>query len=337
MERESRKQKTRIIEGYQKSTGNMSQILHEIATYTPYDALTIATLIILEGLLSVDNALVLAALVRQLPRNRQRHALTLGVWGAIIFRIIAVILAAQLIQIREIKLIGGLYLIYLAFKNMFPHYSNISKENNSKKPLTASFWKVVLLVELTDIVFSIDSITTAVAMTPKVSVIILGGIVGILAMRFVAMVFIKLLEKYPGLDDIAYQIIFFIGVKLSLECFHFEMDEKMFWMVIAFIVLIGISVIYKSGRKVEKTTSVLITANSEEFIEGIKTGRIEVEDLFAEDNQFSSDFLRYLIQHDFLELTRKARIRKIKRVSSELYSDSPPERPSHDRIPEKKQ
>jgi len=303
----------------------MHTITHEIMTYSPFDLLTIFTLILLEGLLSVDNALVLAALVKKLPGPQQRRALTYGVFGAIFFRVLAVILATHLMKITFVKLIGGAYLIFLAFKHLFPASQVLTSGSpgESAKPVKPhSFWTTVILVELTDIVFSIDSITTAVAMSSKISVIIIGGIAGILAMRFVAMVFIKLLEKYPRLDDIAYQLIFFIGIKLCLECFHYEIDEKTFWLVMAFIVLVGVSLLYRENLSLSKNTSYLITANSEDFIIQINRNHLSVEELFESTNQFSADFLRYLIKNGYLEYTRKATLSKVKKVNMDLYKSA---------------
>jgi hypothetical protein len=225
-------------------------------------------------------------------------------------------------KIVYVKLIGGAYLIFLAFKHLFPTSQVIGSgalEEAGRPVKSHSFWITVLLVELTDIVFSIDSITTAVAMSSKVSVIIFGGIAGILAMRFVAMAFIKLLEKYPRMDDIAYQLIFFIGIKLCLECFHYEIDEKTFWLVMAFIVLVGVSLLYRENLSVSKNTSYLITAHSEDFIIEISKNRLSVEELFESSNQFSADFIRYLIKNGYLEYTRKATISKVKKANMDLY------------------
>ena len=307
----------------------LHEMLNQILTYDGFDYLTIATLIVLEGLLSVDNALVLATLVKKLPKSEQHKALTYGVWGAIVFRLLAIVLATQLIKISWIKLIGGAYLIYLAFKHMFPSgkmYSERDHECKKEAP-HISFWGTVILVELTDIVFSIDSITTAVAMTEKMTVIMFGGVAGLLAMRFVAMIFIKLLEKFPRLDDIAYQLIFFVGIKLSLGYFNFEMDHRTFWLVIGFIVLVGISSMYQarvnSGKEAKSTTS-LITSHNEEFIVDISKEKISIVDLFESDNQFSSDFIRYLIKNGYLSYTRRAFLPNLKRASQKLYDKNAP-------------
>ena len=83
------------------------------------DFLTIGLLVLLEGLLSADNALVLAILVLGLPREEQRQALRYGIIGAFAFRILATMLAVQLIQFGWVKLVGAAYLLYLTFKHFF--------------------------------------------------------------------------------------------------------------------------------------------------------------------------------------------------------------------------
>jgi len=305
----------------------MQQIISELTAYTPYDILTIATLIVLEGLLSVDNALVLATLVKKVPKALQKKALTYGVFGAIFFRIVAVILAAYLIKISLVKLLGGIYLMHLAFRHMFPSGRDSEENHSGPGHQLTSFWRTVLLVEFTDIVFSIDSITTAVAMSPKISVILIGGIAGILTMRYVAMIFIRLLEKFEHLDDIAYQIVFFIGIKISLESLshllhiRFEVDEKTFWLVLAFIVVVGISNILRRKSEKKEETSRLVSSSDESWILTIESNEITLPELFRSDKTFSADFIRYLIKNGYLEYTRKATLPEVKKSTIEMYSD----------------
>jgi YkoY family integral membrane protein len=220
-----------------------SQLAQELTHLHLYDLFTVGTLAMLEGILSVDNALVLAILVRDLPRFQQKRALTYGIVGAFVFRFIALVFAAHLMRFGVFKLIGGGYLIYLAMKHMFFFYKE-NAHQMSNKP-TAGFWRTVVVVELTDIAFSIDSITTAVAMTDKLAVVWLGGILGIIFLRFAASFFVKLLERLPRLEDLAYQLIFFIGTKLFLEGFHVEISHTVFWMMMGIIAVLGASLVYR--------------------------------------------------------------------------------------------
>src|SRR2546425_6907540 len=140
----------------------------------PADLVTIALLVALEGLLSADNAMVLAVLVLGLPKRQQRKALRYGILGAFIFRGIATLLAVYLIRLGWVKLVGAGYLLYLVY-NHFGGRGSVEERRAPPKAqpwlgLTA-FWATVVKVELTDIVFAIDSILVAVAVAPKLVVI----------------------------------------------------------------------------------------------------------------------------------------------------------------------
>ena len=215
----------------------------EAQSFTTTDFIAIGTLAILEGILSVDNSLVLAILVRTLPKNQQRKALTYGIAGAFLFRLIALIFAAYLIKFLFFKIVGGLYLVYLAMKHMFFFFREDAYQ--TRPGVAKSFWGTVIVVELTDIAFSIDSITTAVAMSNKLVVVWLGGIMGIIFLRFAASFFIRLLEKLPRLEDLAYQLIFFIGTKLLLEGFHIEIAHEIFWLMMGIIVVLGSALVWR--------------------------------------------------------------------------------------------
>jgi YkoY family integral membrane protein len=189
----------------------------------PTDLVTIALLVALEGLLSADNAMVLAVLVLGLPRNEQQKALRYGILGAFAFRITATLFAAYMIRVVWVQLLGAVYLLYLPLQHFLGR--NESGDRRAPKParpwlgLTA-FWATVVKVELTDIVFAIDSILVAVAMSNKTWVIVTGGVLGIIAMRLVIGQLLALVTRYPALVDGAFIIIAWVGIKLLLEYLH---------------------------------------------------------------------------------------------------------------------
>jgi YkoY family integral membrane protein len=189
----------------------------------PSDFLTVALLVALEGLLSADNAMVLAVLVLGLPKHEQRQALRYGIVGAFAFRTIATLLAYYLIRLGWVKLVGAGYLLYLVYQ----HFGGGESAADRRKPRRAqpwmgltAFWSTVVKVELTDVVFAIDSILVAVAMSPKMWVILTGGILGILMMRLVIGQLLSLVQRYPQLVDGAFIIIAWVGVKLLVEYLH---------------------------------------------------------------------------------------------------------------------
>jgi YkoY family integral membrane protein len=220
-------------------------ITHRLSIdFVPSDLITIALLVLLEGLLSADNAMVLAVLVLGLPKEQQRKALRYGIVGAFVFRIAATVFAAHMIQLRAVQLVGGLYLLWLPYSHFFR--GGDAQERRTPPKATPwlglpAFWATVVKVELTDIVFAIDSILVAVAMSPKLWVIISGGILGIVAMRMVIGQLLAIVRRYPALVDGAFIIIAWVGIKLlieyahSLGLIHFLVPK---WLSLGLIVII---------------------------------------------------------------------------------------------------
>ncbi|MEX2273543.1 MAG: hypothetical protein WD690_18890 [Vicinamibacterales bacterium] len=217
--------------------------------YQHTDLLTIGLLVILEGLLSADNALVLAILVLGLPKHQQRKALRYGILGAFAFRILAILAATQLIAFAWVKLVGGGYLMWLTFSHFFLH-GNDAGQRRAIKPARAwlglsAFWATVIKVELTDVVFAVDSILVAVAMSSKRWVIITGGILGIIAMRMVIGQLLAIVRKYPALVDGAFVIIGWVAIKLFVEYasqagyIDFHIDKTLSLVVIVVIFTIA--------------------------------------------------------------------------------------------------
>lgn len=194
----------------------------------------IASLVILEGLLSADNALVLAILVRHLPKEQRTKALKYGIAGAFAFRFIAVILATHLIYLWPFRLLGGLYLCHLTLD----HFRKKQQGQVDETPKNLGFWPTVIAVELTDIAFSIDSILASVGLSQDLWVVYTGGVLGIIAMRFVAGGFLQLLERFPGLETSAYLLVGWIGINMVAATFLMEyypvlVPRWLFWMVMA--------------------------------------------------------------------------------------------------------
>ena len=189
----------------------------------PADLVTVALLVALEGLLSADNAMVLAVLVLGLPKSEQRKALRYGILGAFAFRIMAILLAVWLKDIQFVMLLGAAYLLWLPYQHFGGHEDTAARRRpRAPKPWLGlnPFWATVAKVELTDIVFAIDSILVAVALSDKTWVIITGGILGVIAMRLVIGQLLVLVNRYPALVDGAFIIIAWVGVKLILEYLH---------------------------------------------------------------------------------------------------------------------
>jgi YkoY family integral membrane protein len=187
----------------------------------------VLNLILIESLLSIDNAAVIATMVRDLPPAQRKKALKYGIWGAYFFRGIAMLFVSILIKIWWLKPLGGLYLLYLAFdyfkseKTKTTADDTLDKQSNWLYKITVgslgTFWATVVLVELMDMAFSIDNVFAAVAFTPNILLVCTGVFIGILAMRFVAQYFVNLMEKYSFLEHAAFIVIGILGLKLSLS------------------------------------------------------------------------------------------------------------------------
>jgi YkoY family integral membrane protein len=221
------------------------------------DLITIGLLVLLEAALSADNALVLAILVLPLPKKQQKKALQYGIVGAFAFRLIATLSAVHLIHLDWVKLVGGIYLLYLPIKH-FAHKRHPGAVGKGAHPAATTFlgltlfWATVVRVETTDIVFAIDSILVAVGMSRKLWVIIVGGFLGIIAMRVLIGQVLTLVRRYPAIVDGAYVIVAWVGVKLVLEylnavgLIHFEIPR---WIGIGIVlVLFVLSTIYAVSK-----------------------------------------------------------------------------------------
>ncbi len=196
--------------------------------------LIILNLIVIESLLSVDNAAVLATMVLDLPKDQRNRALKYGIVGAYIFRGICLFVASWLVKVWFLKPLGGLYLCYLAFdffrKKVTPSPEDqedvVDKERSKLYRYTVGalgpFWATVALVEVMDLAFSIDNVFAAVAFTDHLFLIYTGVFIGILAMRFVAQGFVKLMEQFQFLETIAFLVIGVLGIKLLASLYtHF--------------------------------------------------------------------------------------------------------------------
>jgi YkoY family integral membrane protein len=218
-----------------------------IATVSnPSNWMLIISLIVLEGLLSSDNALVLAIMVKHLPHKQQKKALLYGIWGAYLFRFIAIGIGTYLIKIWWIKLIAAAYLLHMTYTHFTKKED--SEEADDSKVINKGFWATVLSVELMDIAFSVDSVSAAFGVSNKVWVLFLGAVFGILAMRGVAKIFVSVIEKIPELENSAYILIGFIGVKMLLNLINIEISNVVFFVLL--IVIFGgtIALHYMKGK-----------------------------------------------------------------------------------------
>lgn len=186
----------------------------------------ILNLVILESLLSIDNAAVLAVMVKDLPGKQAQRALKWGMIGAYVFRGLCLLFASWLIGIWWLAGVGGLYLIWLGYGHFTKANDTIEEGSEAKdsrifrwarKIGLNKFWATVVLVEIMDLAFSIDNVFAAVALSDQLWVVCVGVFIGIAAMRLVSGFFLKLLQKYPTLENSAFIVIILLGIKLVMS------------------------------------------------------------------------------------------------------------------------
>ena len=206
-------------------------------------------LISLEILLSADNAVALASLSKSLKNSTDRtNALNIGITISLLFRILLILLSSFLLKFLFIRIFAGLYLIYLFFSNVIlkNKKTDISVTDDiSTTNKKFDFLKVVALLSITDLAFSIDSITTAVAISDQYILIVIGALIGVIALRFTSEIFLRLLEYFIRLEMAGYIAILIIGVKLILN----TLVKESFLPDYYFYILILLSFVWGFSKK----------------------------------------------------------------------------------------
>jgi len=236
----------------------------------------IGTLIFLEGILSVDNALAMALQVKALDPPLQRRALFYGMWGAFIMRGAAILGAKWLMNIWWLQITGALYLVYLVFAHFALHRE--PHLYDGKDTSTRGFWTTIAMVELTDAAFAIDSTLVAVGMSNHLWVILSGVALGILAVRFAATLFVKLLQNCPEIEHLGFVLVGWVAVRLFSEGFEKMsavvlhqpyperiMPEWLFWSVVGVLIAIGAVLVLRANLPNENRIAHLSTRFIERF------------------------------------------------------------------------
>lgn len=226
-------------------------------------------LIGLEGLLSADNALVLAVIAKHLPESDKRKAINYGIIMAFVFRFIALFAISFIANVWQIQAIGAAYLLYLGLKHViqarFGKKNEDIHKDDEKEARGKGFWPTVGKIALADLAFAIDSILAAVALAlglpdsplgnfggmdgGQFIVVLLGGIAGLILIKFAATWFVQLLAKRPALETTAYAIVAWVGVKLAVITLAHEdiailphdFPHSTTWTIIFYGVLVAIA------------------------------------------------------------------------------------------------
>lgn len=200
-------------------------------------ALVLLVLVFLEAVLSADNAIALAALSQGLEDTKlQRQALNLGLVVAYVLRISLILTATWVKQFWQFELLGAAYLLWLVFQYFT---SDESDGNHHHGPRFESLWQAIPLIALTDLAFSLDSVTTAIAVSQETWLVLTGATIGIITLRFMAGLFIRWLDEYVNLEDAGYITVAFVGLRLLLRVINDALVPPE-WLMISAIALIFI-------------------------------------------------------------------------------------------------
>lgn len=199
--------------------------------------LIILNIVLLEIILSIDNAAVLATMVKTLPESQQKKALSYGILGAYLFRGLALLFASLLLSISWLKLVGGLYLVWLCIRSLTHKPEESEVESNA-----ATFWRTVISIEIMDLVFSIDNVLAAVSFTKNLFLIMFGVFVGIIAIRFATTRFIKLINSRPIIEKVAYWVIGLLGLKLIFSYFFPILNLESVDLIFSIVTLLAFTI-----------------------------------------------------------------------------------------------
>lgn len=233
------------------------------------DALAILALLIgLELVLGVDNILVISILVSRLPKSHQNRARFVGLAMALIARVFMLFILVALsnlkatlffkISIRDLILLaGGLFLLWKAVKEI--HHTIELKDHGpvGTQDLSKSFVSIITQIVILDIVFSIDSVITAIGLTDKLWIIITAVLVSFVAILNFARPVGDFIMKHPSLKILALSFLITIGVTIFMEGLHKEVPKAYIYLPMGFALLVEVLQLrYEQNlKKAPRTTS----------------------------------------------------------------------------------
>ena len=223
-------------------------------------------LVVLEVVLSADNAIALAAISRRLQDpQKQRQALNFGLLLALGFRIVLIIAARWVLRFWPLQLMAAAYLLWLSGSHLLagdqaPGADSATAESpavvaaDGQAPLPAGvpdasgqirrLVGVVVTLGLTDLAFSLDSVAAAVAVTDRLALVMAGGVIGVVALRLTAELFIRWLEEFRHLETSGYLAVALVGIRLLVRVINPDL------VLPEWAVLLSVAVIFAWGFSV---------------------------------------------------------------------------------------
>ncbi|NDJ16042.1 TerC family protein [Myxacorys almedinensis] len=241
----------------------LDQLFHFPDQLSAQTLLLLPVLVALEAVLSADNAIALAALTQGLQNPElEKRALNIGLVFAYVLRMTLIVFASRVIGIWQFELAGALYLLWLVFQ-YFTSKSEVGDEQQTE-PRFASLWQAIPVIAITDLAFSLDSVTTAIAISDETWLVLIGGTIGIITLRFMAGLFIRWLKEYSHLEDAGYLTVSLVGIRLLLRVINdsFVPPEWLMLSIIGLLFAWGFS-----ERSVAQDEQLAVTDAAVEFEE----------------------------------------------------------------------
>jgi predicted tellurium resistance membrane protein TerC len=237
--------------------------------FTPDLLAVFLTLFVLEVVLGVDNVIFISILAAKLPVEQQARARNLGLTLAMLMRIGLVFAAGWVISLKTemfelwgmgfsgrdlILIAGGLFLVYKAVSEI--HHKLEGDEEHTTGAGTATFGAVIAQILVLDIVFSLDSVITAVGMTENMIVIITVVVLSFAIMLFAARYIFAFVNKHPTVKMLALSFLLLIGVFLIADGFGFKIDKALIYVPMAFAIFVELLNLAAAARKRKRAKAV---------------------------------------------------------------------------------
>lgn len=227
----------------------LDQILHPSIDFGIETAFILIILVALEAVLSADNAIALASIAQGLTDEKeQNYALNIGLLMAYILRMLLIVTATWVVKYWQFSLLGGLYLLWLTFQ----YFSGNDAEDEDKPRLNfTNLWQTIPIIAFTDLAFSLDSVTTAIAVADELWLIIAGGTIGVIALRFLAQIFIRWIEEFIHLQDAGFITVGLVGLRLIVKVAYPDILPPE-WLMISTIIAMFIWGFSEKKEKIEE-------------------------------------------------------------------------------------
>lgn len=209
----------------------IDQVLNSSVDLNLQTPLLLLTIVVLEAILSADNAVALAAIAQTLKDDRlKRKALNIGLVFAYVLRIVLILTATWVIQFWQFEFLGAAYLLWLAF-NYFTSVEDEFDGEHHHHLGFSSLWQVIPIIAVTDLAFSLDSVTTAIAVSTQIWIVVVGGTIGVITLRFLTGLFIRWLDEYTHLEDAGFLTVGFVGLRLLIKAIRPDLELPEWLMV----------------------------------------------------------------------------------------------------------